>query len=64
MRNFTQKIHLRKHLEKHHPNVQFEFALKDSAETLIKVDEMNDGSKDTIYAEYEVVEEVMPKTKA
>lgn len=57
-RHFTQKIHLRKHLEKHHPEIDFDYAMKDSCETLIKVEEIvGDGTKNVIYEEYELVDE-------
>lgn len=55
-RSFTQKIHLRKHLEKHHPEVDFEYAMKDCGETTMKVEEI--GDKNSVYeAEYEIIEE-------
>lgn len=56
-RSFTQKIHLRKHLEKHHPEVDFEYAMKDSGETTLKVEEIGEGAKSVYEAEYEVIEE-------
>lgn len=55
-RHFTQKIHLRKHLEKHHPEIDFEYAMKDIGETLIKVEEISGGDK-MIFEEYELVDE-------
>lgn len=60
-RNFTQKIHLRKHLEKHHPEIDFEYTQKEEAgtETLIKVEELAGGGKIIFTEEYEVIEEEM-----
>ena len=56
-RHFTQKIHLRKHVEKHHPEaVEYDFSTKDSGESLIKVEEISDV-KGVIYEEYELVDE-------
>jgi pterin-4a-carbinolamine dehydratase len=37
-RHFTQKIHLRKHLEKHHPELNYEFE-----ELQMKEEGFNDG---------------------
>ena len=60
-RHFTQKIHLRKHLEKHHPEIDFDltYASRDS-ETIVKVEgmkveQLSDESK-VIYEEYELEE--------
>lgn len=55
-RHFTQKIHLRKHLEKHHPEIDFDFAMREAGETLIKVEEIGSGEK-VIFEEYELVDE-------
>lgn len=55
-RHFTQKIHLRKHLEKHHPEIDFEYAMKEQAsETFVKVENTADDGK-VIVEEYEVIE--------
>lgn len=56
-RDFTQKIHLRKHLEKHHPDIHYDFDVKDSAGNLIKVEDLGDEAKIIFEEEYEIVEE-------
>lgn len=49
---------MRKHLEKHHPDIDFEYAMKDPSETLLKVEEIGgEGEKAVIYEEYELVDE-------
>lgn len=55
-RHFTQKIHLRKHLEKHHPDVDFDEVLKDSGGSIIKVEAAQDNEK-IIFEEYELITE-------
>jgi hypothetical protein len=59
-RHFTQKIHLRKHLEKHHPEIDFDltYATRETEQTIVKiegmkVEQLSDGSK-VIYEEYEL----------
>lgn len=48
---------MRKHLEKHHPEIDFDYAMKDSGDTLIKVEELSDGTKVIFEEEYELVDE-------
>lgn len=56
-RNFTQKVHLRKHCEKHHPGLNFEIVFKSESENksdtkiileecIVEGDEDDDNSKD------------------
>lgn len=56
-RHFTQKIHLRKHLEKHHPDSIYDY--KETCDALVKVEDFpeNESTKGIIYEEYELVEE-------
>lgn len=57
-RHFTQKIHLRKHLEKHHPEIDFDltYASRDSDQTIVKIEGMKveQLSDKVIYEEYEL----------